>query len=169
MPASEGPVVDLPTDDEDPLDDQLRREAREAVERGIAELPHHYRMALVLKDIVELPVADVAGILGLKRATVKTRVHRARLHLRRILTESLPRRDAPPPHYSQRVCLDLLHAKQEALDRGVPFRVPQQEVCERCEALFTTLDLARDSCAAIGRGQLPPPLRERLLEELRER
>ena len=66
-----------------------------------------------LDDLVELPVADVAKILGLKEATVKTRVRRARLQLRDELARALPQKEAPPVLYSQRVCLDLLHAKQE--------------------------------------------------------
>ena len=159
----DGPVVDLPAPEPGPLDAQLRREARENVERALARLPYRYRMALVLKDLVELPVVDVAQILGLKEATVKTRVRRARLQLRDELARILPGKEAPPALYSQQVCLDLLRAKQEALDRGVAFSVPQSEVCERCSALFATLDLARDACVEIGRGELPPALESRLL------
>ncbi len=166
LPFGDGPVADLPAPDAGPLDAQLRREARESVERALGQLPRHYRMALVLKDLVELPVADVARVLSLKEATVKTRVHRARLQLRRALAGVLPPKDAPPALYSQRVCLDLLAAKQEALDRGVAFPVGGSEVCERCAALFATLDLGRDVCLEIGRGELPPVLRSRLLEEM---
>ena len=165
---AEGPVLDLPDEADDPFDHRLRREAQEAVERALAYLPVHYRLALVLKDIVELPIADVASILGIKEATVKTRVHRARLHLRDALLDDdeLPKKGAPEPVYGERVCLDLLRAKQEALDRGVDFPVPQEEVCTRCESLFATLDLARDACHDIGHGPLPEPLRQRLLREL---
>ncbi len=166
LPFGEGPVTDLPAPHAGPLEAQLRREARESVERALGELPRHYRMALILKDLVELPVADVARVLSLKEATVKTRVHRARLQLRQALTEALPPRDAPPSLYSQRVCLDLLSAKQEALDRGVAFPVGGSEVCERCASLFATLDLGRDACLEIGRGELPPVLKARLLEDI---
>lgn len=149
---------------EGPLDTQLRREAQEAVEAAVARLPMHFRMPLVLKEIVELPIADIAAILGLKPATVKTRVHRGRLLLRRELAERLPHREAPPPDHPRQMCLDLLRAKQESLDRGVPFDVPQEELCLRCRALFETLDLAHDTCARLGRGEIPPALRQRLLE-----
>lgn len=164
-PLADGPVADLPAPGPGPLDAQLRREAREHVERALTRLPRPYRMALVLKDLVELPVAEVAEILGLKPATVKTRVRRARLRLRDELMSVLPQKDAPPALYSERVCLDLLRAKQEALDRGVAFSVPQSEVCERCSAMFATLDLARDACVEIGRGELPPALESKLLAE----
>lgn len=165
LPSKERKVVDLPASDEGPLDAQLRREARDAVGRGIAKLPVKLRMALVLKDIVDLTVPEIARILGLKEATVKTRIHRARLTLRRELARKLPRKSAPPPNHAKRVCLDLLKAKQEALDHGAPFPVPQQEVCERCRALFATLDLGRDTCQELGRGELPRRLRKMLLAE----
>lgn len=60
------------------------------------------------------------------------------------------------------VHLDLLTAKQETLDRGMDFPVPQSEVCERCRALFATLDLSVDVCQKIGRAGLSPKLRRAL-------
>jgi len=162
LPSNERTLVDLPSEPDSPYDEQLRREARDAVERAIAQLPTKLRMALVLKDLVDLSVPEVAAILGLKAATVKTRVHRARLALRRELARALPRKDAPPPDHARRVCLDLLKAKQEALDRGAEFPVPPDELCERCRALFATLDLGRDTCRQLGDGALPPRLRAAL-------
>jgi RNA polymerase sigma-70 factor (ECF subfamily) len=151
---------------DDPLQIQLRREAREAVEGAIAELPFAFRMPLVLKEIAELPVAEVAAILGIKVATVKTRLHRARLLLRRRLAEALPTKSAPPPNHDRQLCLDLLKAKQDALDRGVAFSVPPGELCERCSALFGTLDLGQDLCRDLSRnsalGELPPALQATL-------
>jgi len=152
-------VVDLRADAETPLDASVRREGLEALEREIARLPTAMRMPLVLKDIVELPVTDVAAVLGLKPATVKTRVHRARLRLRQALARTLPRRDAPPPAHATRICLDLLNAKQEAIDRGVAFRVPPGDLCERCQAMFATLDLGVDLCHELGNGRLSPSVR----------
>jgi RNA polymerase sigma-70 factor, ECF subfamily len=156
---------------DDPLRAQLRREAREAVEGAIAQLPFHFRLPLVLKEIAELPVAEVAAILGVKEATVKTRLHRARLLLRRALAEVLPHKPAPPPNHDRRICLDLLKAKQESLDRGVPFSVPPGELCRRCAALFGTLDLSRDLCLDLSGErageELPEPLRQALLEAFR--
>jgi RNA polymerase sigma-70 factor (ECF subfamily) len=56
----------------------LAARAREAVDR----LPDLYREAFVLRDLEELPTTDVADVLGLEPATVRQRVHRARLMLR---------------------------------------------------------------------------------------
>jgi RNA polymerase sigma-70 factor (ECF subfamily) len=62
---------------------QLAARAREA----IARLPEPYRAAFVLRDLEEIPTAQVAEILGLEPATVRQRVHRARLMLRGWLSD----------------------------------------------------------------------------------
>jgi RNA polymerase sigma-70 factor (ECF subfamily) len=66
------------------LDRQLlARKAQAAIER----LPDMYREAFVLRDLEELPTAEVADVLGVEPATVRQRVHRARLMLRGYLNE----------------------------------------------------------------------------------
>lgn len=62
---------------------QLAEQARAAIEH----LPNLYREAFVLRDLEELPTADVAEVLGVEPATVRQRVHRARLMLRGYLSE----------------------------------------------------------------------------------
>jgi RNA polymerase sigma-70 factor (ECF subfamily) len=53
----------------------------------LARLPDLYRDAFVLRDLEEMPTADVARVLGIGPAAVRQRVHRARLMLRGLLTE----------------------------------------------------------------------------------
>ena len=53
----------------------------------IAELPDLYRDAFVLRDLEEMTTADVARVLGVEPATVRQRVHRARLMLRGYLSD----------------------------------------------------------------------------------
>jgi RNA polymerase sigma-70 factor, ECF subfamily len=53
----------------------------------IARLPDLYRDAFVLRDLEEMSTADVAETLGLEPATVRQRVHRARLMLRGYLSD----------------------------------------------------------------------------------
>jgi RNA polymerase sigma-70 factor (ECF subfamily) len=149
---------------EDPLDNEIRKEGRARVEEAITGLPIDFRMPLILKEIVGLPIADIAAVLGLKPATVKTRVHRARLRLREALLEGAPKRALPAPAYSEQVCLDLLEAKQEALDRGV--ELAQSVVCERCQAVFSSLDATQDLCARMADGPLPAEVRARITARL---
>jgi RNA polymerase sigma-70 factor (ECF subfamily) len=158
LPPADGALVDLSRLG-DPHDALARDELRRTVLDGIAGLPPAFRVPIVLVDIAELRTADVARILGIKEATVKTRVHRARLKLRQLLAAHLP--SAPPVtcRHDRRVCLDLLDAKQQALDRGVPFSLSDAELCARCKSVMATLDLGKEVCRAIGRQTAVPPRR----------
>lgn len=53
----------------------------------IARLPDRYREAFVLRDLEEMSTSDVAKALGVEPATVRQRVHRARLMLRGFLSD----------------------------------------------------------------------------------
>lgn len=158
LPTPADPVVTLPSAEGTPADAQLRREAEETVARALAQLPPNFRLPLVLADIAELTTGEIATVLGLKEATVKTRLHRARLRVRQALLETLPARQAPPPNHDRQVCLDLLAAKQESLDRRVPFPYSNDALCARCRTVFGTLDLGREACASLSTGALPPSL-----------
>jgi RNA polymerase sigma-70 factor (ECF subfamily) len=57
---------------------ELARKAQAAIDR----LPDLYREAFVLRDLEELSTAEVALALGVEPATVRQRVHRARLLVR---------------------------------------------------------------------------------------
>jgi RNA polymerase sigma-70 factor, ECF subfamily len=57
------------------------------VHRAIASLPLEYRKVLILRDLEGLPGEEVAHMLHLTEAAMKTRLHRARHMLReRLLT-----------------------------------------------------------------------------------
>ncbi len=65
------------------LDERIdRRVLAEKARAGIERLPDLYREAFVLRDLEEMPTAEVAEVLGLEPAAVRQRVHRARLMLR---------------------------------------------------------------------------------------
>jgi RNA polymerase sigma-70 factor, ECF subfamily len=61
----------------------LAEKAREVM----ARLPDLYRDAFVLRDLEEMSTEDVAHTLGVAPATVRQRVHRARLMLRGYLSD----------------------------------------------------------------------------------
>ena len=65
----------------------LRGEIDEVVQQAIQELPDGYRETVVLMDLEGLSYKDSAEVLGLTLGGFKTRLHRARLHLRRRLEE----------------------------------------------------------------------------------
>ena len=55
---------------------------------GLARLPDLYRDAFVLRDLEEMPAAEVATVLGIEPAAVRQRVHRARLMLRGFMQDA---------------------------------------------------------------------------------
>lgn len=166
-PFGESRVAQVPDVAEGPADRLVRAEMRQRMEVAIGKLPATFRVPFILKDVIDLSVGDVASALGLKPQTVKTRVHRARLKVRRALLQSLPHRPGAPAAYSKRVCLDLLQAKQDALDRGAAFPVRQAVICERCQLVFAELDMGLNLCHELGEGALPARLRRSLLARMR--
>ncbi|QDU85292.1 ECF RNA polymerase sigma factor SigW [Planctomycetes bacterium Pla163] len=148
------------------LDAAERSELVERLRAAVADLPQDHRMALVLRDVVGLSVAQTATALGVAQGTVKSRLHRARIALRAELESGLPQVALEPARYDRAVCIDLLEAKQDALDRGVPFPVGDEVVCERCRAVFATFDLTCDLVRDMGREELPREVRQRLLERV---
>ena len=73
----------------DPEDVMLNAELSSQLYEAIQSLPFEYRFALALKDIEGYPIRQIASLLGLKEATTKTRIHRARLFVRKKLESYL--------------------------------------------------------------------------------
>jgi RNA polymerase sigma-70 factor (ECF subfamily) len=76
-----------------------KREMRAALARAMEPLPTSYREILVLRDVEQLNMAETMEILGVSEATVKTRLHRARLKLREALA---PTFGMPQPSFWER-------------------------------------------------------------------
>ncbi|MBW8845207.1 MAG: sigma-70 family RNA polymerase sigma factor [Burkholderiales bacterium] len=65
----------------------LRRDLAAALE----SLPAHYREVILLRDVLELTIEEIAGHTGLTRANVKSRLHRARAMAREYLLGGKPK------------------------------------------------------------------------------
>src|SRR5262249_21589952 len=72
-----------------PEGELLSGEARAILDEAMSALPEHYRAVLVLRDVEEVSNEEAAEALGESIATVKSRLHRARMALREILTRRL--------------------------------------------------------------------------------
>lgn len=68
-----------------PDEEVLRGELRQVIHQAIGELPEIYRAVMLLRDVEELSTAETAEVLGTNEEVVKTRLHRARLAVRRKL------------------------------------------------------------------------------------
>ena len=79
-------IADAQADEMDARLAHLRPEdIRIDLSRAIQSLPEHYREVIVLRDIEELSIDEIAAVLGLTRESVKARIHRARLMIREYL------------------------------------------------------------------------------------
>jgi len=74
---------------QDPEAALLSEETRGLLNRAIDSLRDDYRAVLVLRDVEDLPNAEIAETIGESVASVKSRVHRARMALREQLTRHL--------------------------------------------------------------------------------
>lgn len=70
----------------------LMEETRAVLNTAFDALPDHYRTVVILRDVEELPSADVAEVLQESEPCVKSRLHRARLALRERLAYYFPGR-----------------------------------------------------------------------------
>lgn len=69
-----------------PVEQLLNEETRQAMNEAIESLPPEFGQVFVLRDVEGLSNAEVAEILDLSVAAVKSRLHRARLKVRNRLT-----------------------------------------------------------------------------------
>ena len=79
----------------EPLRRLLDEELASYVRRAIGGLQHLQREALILFEYEELPLAEIAAIVGAEVGTVKSRIWRAREHLRETLRPYFENRSRP--------------------------------------------------------------------------
>jgi RNA polymerase sigma-70 factor, ECF subfamily len=79
-PQSQGQIIPFPNSSPqlDPERTMAQREIQLILERAIDDLPEAFRTVLVARVIEEMSVEETADLLGIRPATVKTRLHRAR-------------------------------------------------------------------------------------------
>ncbi|WP_035351080.1 sigma-70 family RNA polymerase sigma factor [Edaphobacter aggregans] len=88
---SEGSVAPAQLTDwrEIPSESLERQEVRTLIRRALASLPLAYREVFVLRELEERNVQETAETLGITIASVKMRLHRARLMLQKQLAPQL--------------------------------------------------------------------------------
>lgn len=79
-----------------------RSEVSRAVARGLEQLPDHFRQPLVLRELSGLSYQEIGAALDLDLGTVKSRIARARLSLRKILLSDGNFFGAPPSNTAEK-------------------------------------------------------------------
>ena len=77
----------LPSDDPDSEERLLAGELSEHVQRALLALSPDHRIVVVLHHLEAMPVEKIAEILRVPEGTVKSRLSRARVELRRLLAD----------------------------------------------------------------------------------
>jgi RNA polymerase sigma-70 factor (ECF subfamily) len=87
IPTSDGEFqLQIPIDGLSPEAALQNKQLREALDAAINHLPKKYKMVLVLRDMEGLSAKEVGAIMGMNERAVKSRLHRARLFVRRELS-----------------------------------------------------------------------------------
>lgn len=163
-----------------PEDQALTRQDHERLHHAVLSLPSEYRIVLVLHDMEELDTDLVAQILSLRPGTVRVRLHRARLLLRRELDrllhpDSAPalRREKKPRRSAQ--CRQIFGNLSEYLDGELPAEDCDRmrrhiDACPACVAFIHDLKRAIDRCHSLEvcpEAEARPVLRRLITEEYR--
>ncbi len=77
-----GRAVDIADTAQDPERQAINVGLRGRLRRALQAIPRPYRVVVVLREIEGLTTREVANVVGISEANVKTRLHRARLLLR---------------------------------------------------------------------------------------
>lgn len=81
-------------DEADPVEVLMRRQAVQTAVSRFAGLPVTQRGVVILRDVLDEPLADIAALLGITVDAVKAHLARGRARLRRINAEANPLPDA---------------------------------------------------------------------------
>jgi len=136
----------------DPETSAVLRQESERVHQALLRIPPKYRLILVLHDMEELDTSQVAAIMGLTEGTVRVRLHRARLFVRRELSNPTPSR-VPKKKRSPKPlsCREMFAGLSEYLDGRLTDlnceRVEKHlQDCPTCVAFLEDLSRAVQRC-----------------------
>ncbi len=116
------PLTNIPDPDTpDPLDVLSQQELALLLDRALGLLPQETRQVVEMCHLLESPHSEVAGRLGISVGALQTRLHRARRHLRQVLSG---------PLYEEAAAFDLV-AEQEDDGKWVETRL-WCSYCGRC-------------------------------------
>jgi len=149
---------------ESPEGNLLHAERHQQLRQAVLRIPAPLRMVLVLHDMEELSTEQVAKVLSLQAGTVRVRLHRARLSVRREMSRMLegaslsnqpvaPRNGAKklPARHRPAACREVFSNLSEYLDGTMEPRSCEQmrahiEACPACVAFLRSLREAIDRC-----------------------
>ena len=140
----------------------IRSEEAERLREAIQRLPAQYRIVLVLRDMEGLTDEEVAEITGLSSGTIRVRLHRARLFVRKELMktrkprlgrkiESVASRAAATeksrPPRCKAMFAELSNYLDEQLDDSLCDELEKHlDGCGPCQAFLASLEATINDC-----------------------
>lgn len=159
----------------------IRSEEAASLRNTIQKLPPQYRIVLVLRDMEGLTDEEVAEITGLRAGTVRVRLHRARLFVRKELMKmwtakaNKKARPVGQPHHETRParCKAMFAELSDYLDEQLDDSLCEEfeghmAGCEPCQAFIATLKATIEQCRISAR-DCPPHEAAKLRQELMEK
>jgi RNA polymerase sigma-70 factor, ECF subfamily len=157
----------------------IRSEEASKLRDAVQKLPPHYRIVLVLRDMEGLTDDEVAEITGVRPGTVRVRLHRARLFVRKELMRTwMPRnaRKAPTragvdvklrPARCKAMFAELSDYLDEQLDDSLCEELERHmDGCGPCQGFVATLEATIEQCRKSERDCLSPQASSQLRKEL---
>lgn len=117
--------------EQSPEKQAMSKQEAERVHQAVLCIPPQYRLILVLHDMEDLDTPEVAQITGLREGTVRVRLHRARLFVRRELASpaaSRTKKRKRKRNHKPVECKRLFAGLSEYIDKRV-----DNLACERIE------------------------------------
>jgi RNA polymerase sigma-70 factor (ECF subfamily) len=160
----------------------LRRESARRLREAVQRLPAEYRLILVLHDMEELSDSDVAEITGLRLGTIRVRLHRARLFVRKELAkqdhhrthrqkvkpfEEIRRSAQPRQRRCKEMFAELSNYLDEELDDSLCEELEKHmDGCEPCKAFLSSLEKSIQECRTTPNEAPDPRVAARFRREL---
>lgn len=144
----------------DPEAFAIRSDEASRLREAIQRLPSQYRIVLVLRDMEGLTDDEVAEITGLKAGTVRVRLHRARLFVRKELMKlwkpRFPKRsvasgsdsdNGQKPPRCKAMFAELSNYLDEQMDDSLCDELERHiGGCEPCKVFLATLEATIEEC-----------------------
>jgi RNA polymerase sigma-70 factor (ECF subfamily) len=157
----------------------IRSEQASRLRDAVQKLPPQYRIVLVLRDMEGLTDDEVAEITGVRPGTVRVRLHRARLFVRKELMRIwMPREKKRAPVHAHPAeafrperCKAMFGELSDYLDERLDDSLCEElerhmNGCGPCQAFVATLEATIEKCRRSPKDFLAPENSANLREEL---
>jgi RNA polymerase sigma-70 factor (ECF subfamily) len=140
----------------------IRSEQASRLREAVQKLPPQYRIILVLRDMEGLTDDEVAEITGIRAGTVRVRLHRARLFVRKELARTWMtgsnkklrsqrhRQQGSRPEHCKAMFAELSEYLDEQLDDSLCQELEQHlDGCAPCRVFLASLEATIEQCRTL--------------------